>query len=93
MTLKVILIPVLLLLLTFSAAAQFPTPEQRTRSSRHPHPFGRRAAVNRQFDIVATTPAKAVAQCRDGTFGFGARRRNACQGHGGVARWLQQEDE
>jgi hypothetical protein len=36
------------------------------------------------------TPAKATAQCKDGTLWYGALAEGACSAHGGVDQWLDQ---
>ena len=37
---------------------------------------------------AARAPARASAQCRDGTWSFSESRRGTCSWHGGVGRWL-----
>jgi hypothetical protein len=38
--------------------------------------------------VVASAPAHATGQCRDGTYTRAKTQRGACSGHGGVATWL-----
>ena len=33
-------------------------------------------------------PARATAQCRDGSWSFSLHHRGTCSQHGGVLRWL-----
>ncbi len=49
--------------------------------------------------VLSPAPAAAqrvrqrnpTAQCRDGTFYYGAGRRGACVGHGGMAEWMARD--
>ena len=41
-----------------------------------------------QSSAAPAAPARANAQCRDGTYSFSNRRAGSCAGHGGVATWL-----
>lgn len=37
---------------------------------------------------IATSPAGATGQCRDGTYTHAVHHGGACSGHGGVAKWM-----
>ncbi|XWW44508.1 DUF3761 domain-containing protein [Fibrella sp. USSR17] len=38
--------------------------------------------------FYSVPPARATAECRDGSYSFSQSRRGTCSRHGGVKRWL-----
>jgi len=72
-------------------------PAAASAASAAPHPIEQGHYRNSDGVIVhspahtdtGAAPARAAAQCRDGSYSFSAHRRGTCSHHGGVAAWLR----
>ena len=68
----------------YTVTRKAPTPRASARARE-------RASMNSavyRSTLSNTNPRGAIARCNDGTYWHSTTRRNACAGHGGVARWL-----
>ncbi len=66
-----------------------PTPADTEPKAAQPEPVASPPAVTKSEAVETKAPSSsAIARCADGSLYYGATRRGACSGRGGVADWL-----